>query len=361
MQKTAFLLLMLMILSMTADGQTKPTTKKLIEFGWDEPTTQFMQAHIEEMEQTPFDGTVFDVLAKDDKGASIQFMNHCWSNRAFTEAELKPALDDLKAIPFKRLTDNFLRFNVCPGDVDWFEEFSAVVRNAELAGKVAKEGGAKGILFDVELYAAPVWDYQKLKNAKTKSFDEYSEQVHQRGRELMGGFQKEFPDVKIFLTFGFTLPEMQIEANPAGLKAVDYGLLPAFLNGMLDVAASNSQIIDGYEPSYAYKEKAQFEEALKIRGRSMKLVADHDKYAKHYAHGFGIWMDLDWRKYGWDVKDFTKNFFNPDAFEKSVRMALELSDEYVWIYTETPRWWSDKGKQKLPGEYEQALERARKN
>jgi hypothetical protein len=340
-------------------AQTKPVQKKLIEFGWDEPSTRFMRAHLAEIEQTPFDGCVFTVLARDAKGADVQFMNECWGVRKFTLADLKGALDDLKATPFKKLTHNFLRFNVCPGNIDWFEDFSAVAHNAEVAARVAKAGGAKGILFDVEPYGAPLWDYSKAKNGKTRTFEQYQEQVRQRGRELMSGFQKGFPDVKVFLTFGFTLPEMQIEANPKGLAAVDYGLMPSLLNGMLDAAEGKSQIIDGYEPSYAYKEQAQFDESKKIRERSKRLVANADKYAKHYAFGYGIWMDLDWRKYGWDTKDFTKNFFTPQAFEKTVGMALKESDEYVWIYTEKPFWWSDKGPKELPKEYVDALERAK--
>jgi hypothetical protein len=44
-----------------------------------------------------------------------------------------------------------------------------------------------------------------------------------------------------------------------------------------------------------------------------------------------------------------------------VREALERSDEYVWVYSETPRWWSQEGKPvKLPEAYSAALRRARK-
>ena len=43
-----------MTLNVTALGQT--TRKSLIEFGWDEPDTAFMRAHITEMEKLPFDG-----------------------------------------------------------------------------------------------------------------------------------------------------------------------------------------------------------------------------------------------------------------------------------------------------------------
>ena len=76
--------------------------KKLIEFGWDEPDTSFLRAHIEQMEQMPFDGTVFHVNYRKPDGSAGSFMGECWSARAFTAEELQPALDDLKATPIKR-------------------------------------------------------------------------------------------------------------------------------------------------------------------------------------------------------------------------------------------------------------------
>ena len=70
------------------------------------------------MEQTPFDGCVFSVKHKSPGGEDINLTWNGWSRRAFTEAELAPALADLKAIPLHRFKDNFLRFNVTPGDVE---------------------------------------------------------------------------------------------------------------------------------------------------------------------------------------------------------------------------------------------------
>ncbi len=73
--------------------------------------------------------------------------------------------------------------------------------------------------------------------------------------------------------------------------------------------------------------------------------------------GFGLWMDCDWRRKGWNVTDFSKNHFSPTEFEGAVRSALQVSDGYVWIYTEQPRWWT---RDKLPQAYVEALAKARK-
>src|SRR5437588_8036064 len=123
--------------------------KKLIEFGWDEPDQAFMRQHIADMEKTPFHGCVFHLSYPKPGGGTAQFLWDAWGKKAFTQEELKPALDDLKATPFHRFTDNFLRFNVTPGNVDWFDDFSAIVNNARVAAKVAREGQARGPLLDI--------------------------------------------------------------------------------------------------------------------------------------------------------------------------------------------------------------------
>src|SRR5712672_593877 len=98
-----------------------------------------------------------------------------------------------------------------------------------------------------------------------------------------------------------------------------------------------------------------------MRNDVAPIVADRAAYDRVVSSGFGLWLDYNWPKLGWDVADPSKNYFTPEAFEVSVRAALERSDGYVGIYTETPRWWSESGKPiKLPEAYDAALRRAKK-
>ena len=161
----------------------KPPIKKLIEFGWDEPETAFLRQHIAEMEKTPFDGCVFHIMSADPQGRRENLTWLGWGGRAFTEAELEPARDDLRATTFRRFTHNFLRFNTSPGDLDWFDDHAAVLANARLAAKVAREGKCAGILCDVEEYQGGLFTYPKQRDAKTKSWDEYASQARRRGRK----------------------------------------------------------------------------------------------------------------------------------------------------------------------------------
>ena len=128
------------------------------------------------------------------------------------------------------------------------------------------------------------------------------------------------------------------------LPKLDYGLLAPFMDGMLDAADDGVMIIDGYESAYGYKTADQFEDARNVVFKWLpEFVKDKDKYRKHTSLGMGFWMDYDWRNKGWDEKDPAKNYFTPEAFENTLKLGLRTADRYVWVYTEKPRWWTDKG------------------
>ena len=176
----------------------------------------------------------------------------------------------------------------------------------------------------------------------------------------MEAFQAGYPDLTIFLTFGYSLPWTQSGAGKKPLADCGYGLLAPLMDGLLEGAKGKTLIVDGYELAYSYKDPAQFDKGYQtMRTNVLAIVSDHQKYQKHFSAGFGLWLDNNWRKNGWDTNDFSKNFFTPEAFENSLRKALERTDEYVWIYSETPRWWSKNGGPiKLPEAYDSAVRRA---
>lgn len=350
---TSHCLLAFFVVHSASNAQTPTHSKKLIEFGWDEPDPAFMRKHIATMEKTPFGGTVFHV--------NSDFLWQGWGRRTFTEAELAPAIEDLKKIEFKKFKHNFLRFNVAQGNVDWFDDFSPVLNNARLAAKVAKIGKAAGILFDIEQYNAKPFNYAKQRDEKTKSWTQYAAKTRERGREVMEAFQQELPDLVVFMTWSYSLPFRQTNGDQKNLVQVEYGLLKPFLDGMFDAARGKTKIVDGFESSYGYKTQRQFNEVRTTMKQSiLPWMPDRERYLNHSSLGFGLWLDNDWRKTGWNETESSKNYFTPQQFEVSLKNALAASDEYVWIYTEKPRWWSaPEGRQvALPIEYDQAVRHA---
>ena len=123
---------------------------KLIEFGWDEPDPAFMKSHVAAMRATPFDGCVFHPTAAHDDPPP-NFTWQCWSRVRYERAAFDDNVADLIAArEAGGLDANFLRFNTTPADIDWFDDFSAVLHNAAVAADVAREGRCAGILFDIE-------------------------------------------------------------------------------------------------------------------------------------------------------------------------------------------------------------------
>ncbi len=115
--------------------------------------------------------------------------------------------------------------------------------------------------------------------------------------------------------------------------------------------------------SYGYRDADAFAKARRaIKEGAATLAADPAAYRRVVSAGFGLWLDYDWRKEGWDTADVEKNYFSPSRLEASLRAALEQTDELVWIYTEKPRWWSAGGKSvDLPPAYIEAVRRARRS
>jgi hypothetical protein len=217
-------------------------------------------------------------------------------------------------------------------------------------------------LFDVEQYKAPLFDYRKQRDAGQKSWGEYAAQARQRGREVMNAFQLGYPDVTVLLTFGYSVPWLETRRGQKPLADSEYGLLVPFLDGMVEAATGRTRLVDGYEPAYYHnKDTTKFAAAYRtIREELLPMVADPAAYRRLISVSFGLWMDFDSTAIGWDGDDASRNFYTPEDFGKSVRQAFQVADEYVWIYTQVPRWWSSEGRAiKLPEGYAEALRRAR--
>jgi hypothetical protein len=342
---------------------TEIHAKKLVEFGWDEPDTSFLRRHHARLAQSPFDGCVFHVMARSPKGASDNFTWLAWGRRRFTRAEIEPALADLRALGGSKFRHHFLRFNVTPADLDWFDDHGAILENARLAAEMARAGGCAGILLDTEQYQGKIFDLGAQRERSRHSWEEYRARAQKCGREVMEAFQAAFPGLTVMVTFGHTLLWKQSDGGKKPLADCRYGLLVPFLDGMIEAARGRTKLVDGYEMSYGYRDPREFVAAHDaIANRAATLAREPSQYRRVVSAGFGLWLDLDWRKRGWKTDRLEDNYFSPEGLETSLRAAIEQSDEYVWIYTEKPRWWSEGGVAvDLPGEYVETVKRVRQS
>ncbi len=341
------LLAMLWLVS-TAMGQTAGgVRKKLIETGWDQPNTQTLRANLAQMEQRPFDGVVVGAVGRvDDK-------RHCDLRGAFGAAKWERAwfnncVDDLRAARSSRLTDNFVIVGANPGNVDWFDDagWANVVEHWRIAAWVAKQGGAKGLLFDPEAYTEPFqqFGYAKQAGHGQHTFEEYYAKARQRGREVMAAVAAEYPGITVFCYFMNVINAQAVnwpDPRPA-LEAAGYGLYPPFVDGWLDAVPPTVTIIDGCENAYMYQSTAQFlEAALLIKGGCQNLVSPENraKYRAQVQVSFGLYLDAYWNEKPPYLIPALPGGTRVDRLRENAITALRVADEYVWVYGEQFRWW----------------------
>lgn len=346
----------LLLAQAVASGAPSPD-KKLIEFGWDEPDPRFMREHIGELQASPFDGCVFHVCYRRPDGSPGNFSWDLWGRRRFTAADLDSARTDLIATRFGHFRENFLRVNVTPGNLDWFEDHAAVMANLELAARLAKQAGCPGILFDVEQYQGKLFDYRAQTADHPRTWDTLATQVRKRGAEAMQALERGYPGLTVFMTWAYSLPVNESIGYRKPIADGHNGLLVPFLDGMVAAASDSAMIVDGNELAYPFRDSAKFAaQAEFMHHGTQRYVAQPERYARRVSVAFGTWLDFDWYHKGWDAKDPSKNYFSPAVFATAVQAAFEHTDRYVWIYGEKPRWWSAAGgPQELPAVYDSVL------
>ena len=66
--------------------------------------------------------------------------------------------------------------------------------------------GFKGIVLDTEQYGdVHLFTYPALKSANRYTFDEYSDQVFERGQQVMAALNRGYPGLTVLYTFGLTI------------------------------------------------------------------------------------------------------------------------------------------------------------
>jgi len=356
--------LVALTLSSLAQGQERPP-KKLIEYGWDVPYPDFLQEHLQEMEQRPFDGIIF----------RLRDYNHAFDPRPWEEAKLQPQWEALKSLEWRTFTDNFLcLYAANHWGMDWFndEQWRTIAANLRLTARSARLGRCVGICFDPEPYGPNPWAYPGP--YRDRPFAEVAAQVRRRGAQFIQALQEELPQLRLLTFFQLSLfPSLVDEPDPRRreerLAQHGYALLPAFLNGMLDAAAPGVRIIDGNEPAYYYTNaEAYFRAYHLMKQRALTLVAPENrpKYVAQVQAGMALYMDhvLALRE---PPERFLSFHLSPQErlrwFEHNVYYALLTSDEYVWCYSERMDWWGVQAKAPwarfVPEGAEEALRSAR--
>lgn len=307
------------------------TGKKIVEYGWDVPTPEYLKANIATMEKHPFDGVVFRIS---DGTIGSSFDTKLWP-----EDKLKKHEADLKAIKWKKYKYNFLcLYAASDFGMNWFddEQWKIVLDNARASARLAKAGKCVGIVFDPEPYGKDPWSYPG--DYSGRSYEEVAKQVRMRGKQWIKALQEKWPDMHLLLFYFF----------PTESPSPYYHLLGAFCNGLVEGSSNKAKIINGNEFSYYHTDSQSYINDWK----DMKLVGPtkinpklKSKYNKVVQAGMALYMDqsLALRE---PPTNYISHYMTPEErlkyFEHAVYWAMKTTDEYVWCYSERLNWWEDK-------------------
>lgn len=350
----------------------------LIEWGWDEPDQTFLKTHIAAMERKPFDGVVLHLTVPGVPPGLENFSWHLHDHR-YQWDEVRPVVEALKAVPFRRFRHNFLRINLNPVDrpLDLLDDYAweTVLSNLRLAAMIVREAGLKGLMIDPEGYVPKfnIFDYGRRASRET-SFESYRSAAFRKGQQAATALGETAPDLVLFFAFAYSFP------CGSSMREADttYGLLPAFIDGILAAKPPEMAVVEGHESSYPFRYCPQFQEAYRrLRTECRRLSSVPTRYDRNLQIGFGIWLDNEstqpcapYRKEGkpcpWSDSTLypaeARHRVHPETFQEAVASALDLTDGYVWIYSEEPKWWTaaQPDGANLPAEFVEATERARK-
>lgn len=342
--------------SPTWAGEAGP--KKLIYYGWGIRDTQYIRDHWQEMEKMPFDGIGIIIAIDRSKptsgnGATVNQLGwQLMGKKAFQVDEFREAIADLKAAKWRTFTDNFLPASLSAAQsatgLNWFddERWRIIAHNFSVLARVALEGGLKGLILDPEHYNYALFRYVDQRKQVDRPFEDYVKMARQRGEQVITAIAAHVPDAVLLSLFGYTLPLSDLQRKK--LQEADYGLLPAFYDGLLQAMSAGSHLVDGYEFAYGFKQRRQFHEGYqRIHEKALRLTAVPERYRDKVRAGFGLWLDHG-RK--WD-------YFTPEEFRGAVKDALEVSDGYVWVYSEGPGFFPPSG---IAAAYIEAIAAARR-
>jgi hypothetical protein len=322
---------------------------KLIHYGWENPAISKLPAILPKLAQSPFDGLA----------AKASTHNEIFHSTPFPDADFAADFATLSHLPKAALADSYLMINsATDGAYDWTNEphWQAALSNMRAIVRLAKAGGFKGIVFDVEPYGQSPWDYSSQpdpQGGKRPDFDAYAKLVHARGAAMMDMMEAEFPGLEIWCLFGLTANNATLEKLRGGedrhkvFSSDAYGLWPAFVSGWIEASDETTRIIDGNEPAYYYTNRKDFDAARAYIQKDLREVLEprqRETYSRKIQLGQAVYLDGVMASA--NSPRFIGYYFNSDEGRRAllranIMNAMRTSQSLVWVYAELPKWWDE--------------------
>ncbi len=340
-----------------------PPERRLICFQLAEP--QALVEDLPRIEKQPFQGAVF--FGSADSGNEKWIVNNVFGPDRIEIDNYAGFIEAGRTLRESgtRLTDNFLRVNLCaPGTLKrigepyhwdnmprsddpvrmwWDDAFDTVIHNMEVAARVARQAGMAGIFFDAEEYRGNIFSYDKQEDAQelVKSFEDTQAQVRLRGGQVAEAINRHYPDMAVIMYFSVyrELP-----------KGNTNSLWNDYMDGFIEKMDPRMRIVAANSLAYAYVARSRFEERYHWDYvEAPKISRVPEKYLRQVEVGLGLFCDYN----GWD--DDPELFSSSAQWQTRLENALAVADSYVWVYSIQPNWWTGKN---LPPAYLDATFRA---
>jgi len=312
----------------------EPTSKKIIELGWDSLPVEKLIEELPSRQNSHFDGMGFLVPLQGETDSSICLFDTTVHNEEDYRFDLLERLSE----SWGKYTDNLIWVFAIHWksnqDFDWFDDaqWERIEANARNLSKCIQISGAKGIALDPEhYYGNNPWQYSAEK-FNGKSFDEVAKVVRARGAQYMKALQSEKQELVLL---GF---ELLFGSGRKLDEAWTLGLLGPFALGLLEGANPDSVLMDAAEVNYHLSSTAGASYYYNVIRRELRENRVPDdlkaKYDKQYLAAYGICMDLcyvqgDLAAY----KGLTQEQMD-DFWRNNLYYSLRNTDRYVWVYSQ---------------------------
>ena len=321
--------------------------KKIILTGWEFSylTPADYLANADELDKTPADGVVIYIQKNPAVGrnySAIEIMDgHVWKDEHFSDL----------VEPFKKMAEHrsmkhsFIKSFRAPkrSRLDWRDTnaWAVVANNVAVVARLAKKVGFPGIQMDVEDYSG-LRQFWRVEN--DPPLPELKLHVRHRAREVGKAIFDAYPDVTIFSYFGLSAMFFRLEERSVKSVALaKRDLLPAFLDGLLDVMPPTARFQEGNENAYRYDHAKRDFLTAKTRNCNwyLPLVSPENrvKYLTQVITGLGLYMD------SYSITNSASPWYFPpiegsrlEYLRRNVSQALSGTDEYVWLWGEKGRW-----------------------
>lgn len=314
--------------------------------------TQSLRANLQTVEKAAFDGVIINVNPNwqhEHPGFKVN-RNWTWGGRpSRTVDDYSNAIADLKdvAARTRQLKHNLMlyalrtsnEFDKSAASIDWLEDdWSIVANNAFVAGTICREGQLDGIWFDFETSGGGPFNWVKWRKP-TASFEHYVKVVRQRGRAWMAAACRAKPDIVVMISHGYG-DIRAFGGDSQSLKTADYGLMPSFMDGMLEGCTPQATIVHSGEATYSHMTYAALKHYVDVqRIQTMRLTTVPALVKKHFRYATALWPDFRSDRDGFDMTNFARNHYTPEKLKHAFHNAMAASDKYVWTWDMKVHWW----------------------